>query len=83
LLHVGTRVVILILRHRCIWCRLLLIAHLNASRVGAVIRVMLDVATAEVRFQPDPAPAACSQRTRSDDAPDPWVWSGFSLLLKK
>ena len=34
LLRIGTRVVIRILRHRCIWCRLLLIAHLDASRVG-------------------------------------------------
>jgi len=28
-----------------------------------VIRVMLDVAAAEVRFQPEPAPAVCFQRT--------------------
>jgi len=59
------------------------IAHLDAPRVGAVIRVMLDVAAAEVRFQPESAPAVCSQRTRSHDAPDPWVGSGFSLLLTK
>ena len=83
LLRIGIRVVILILQHRCTWCRLLLITHLDAPRVGAVIRVMLDVAAAEVRFQPEPAPAVCSQRTRSDDAVDPWVGSGFSLLLKK
>ena len=62
---------------------LFLIAHLDAPRIVAVIRVMLDVASAEVRFQPETAPAVCSQRTRSNDAPDPWVWSGFSLLLIK
>ena len=44
--------------------------HSYAPRVGAVIRVMLDVAAAEVHFQPEPA------RTRSDDTPDPWVGSG-------
>jgi len=70
-----TSVIILILRHRCTWC--LLMAHMDAPRVGAVIRVMLNVASTEVRFQPEPAPAVCSQRTRSDDAPDP------CLLLKK
>jgi len=108
LLRIRTCVVIRILRHRCTWCRLLLIAHLDAPRVGAVILVMLNVEAAEVRFQPKPSPAVCSQRTRSDDAPDreiecslndnhqkgqmmimimktpdPWVGSGFSLLLKK
>ena len=58
-----------------------MIAHLDAPRVGSVIQLMINVAAAEVRFQPEPAPAVCSQRTRSDDAPNPWV--GFSLLLKK
>jgi len=77
LLCIGTSVVFLILRHRCTWCRLLVITHLDAPRVGAVIRVMFDVAAAEVRFQPEPAPAVCSQHTRSDDAPDPWVECGF------
>ena len=52
-------------------------AHMDAPRVGAVIRVMLNVTSTEVRFQPEPAPSVCSQRTRSDDAPDP------CLLLKK
>jgi len=41
LLHVGSRMVIPNLRPRCRWCRLFLIAHLDAPRVGIVIRVML------------------------------------------
>jgi len=83
MLRIGTSVVVLILWHRCTWCKLILVAHLDAPRIVAVIRVMLDVASAEVRFQPETAPAVCSQRTRLDDAPDPWVGSGFGLLLKK
>ena len=45
------------------WCRLLLIAHLDAPHVGVVTRVMLNVATAEVCLQSEPAPDVCSQRT--------------------
>jgi len=41
----------------------LLIDHLDAARVSVVIQVMLNVAPAEARFQPEPAPAVCFQRT--------------------
>jgi len=43
---------VIIVRNRCRWCRLLLIAHLDTPRVGVVIGVMIDVTTAEARFQP-------------------------------
>jgi len=40
LLRVRSRIVIPNLRPWCRWCRLFLIAHLDAPRVGIVIRVM-------------------------------------------
>ena len=58
LLQIRSHVVIIIIvQHRCRRCRLLLIANLDVPRVSVVIRVMLDVAPAEARFQPEPAPA--------------------------
>ena len=87
MLHIETNIVILILWYRY---RLVLVAHLecfkHCSCDSSDSRLDSHWA-AEVRFQPEPAPAVCSQCTRLDDAPDPWVdpWvgSGFRLLLKK
>ena len=91
LLWIRCHVVIIIivrLGHRCRWCKLLLFAHLDAPRVGVVIRVMLNVAAAEACFQPEPAPAVCFQRTEVVNLLSmlPLYWPfcpAFSLLQKK
>ena len=43
-------VIAIIVQNRWRWWRLLLIAHLDAPRVGVIIGVMLDVAATETRF---------------------------------
>ena len=49
-------IMVIIVRNRCRWYRLLLIANQDDPRVGVVIGVLFDMAAAEARFQPGPAP---------------------------